>query len=256
MGLASLVKNVLARADIDVRRYRPLVRDPFAAQRFLLHDTSCRTVFDVGAYQGEVTAQYASMFPEAQIYSFEPFPQTFEALSKKFAGNGRVHLVNTAVTSQSGSASFHVNDIPATNSLLPRPTAGRRYFPSGGKTCRKIDVPTTSLDDFCSQSQITSPDVLKMDIQGNELEALRGAEKILRTGNVALIYTEVTFVPHYESGVLFDELSAHLKDRGYSLFNFYDLHRARFGQLRFGDAIFVSERLRHDFIDRLPEEDK
>ena len=80
-----------------------------------------------------------------------------------------------------------------------------------------------------------------MDIQGNELEALRGAERIIQSGNVALIYTETTFVPHYESGVLFAALNSHLNERGFSLFNLYNLHSARFGQLRFGDAIFVSE---------------
>jgi FkbM family methyltransferase len=255
VGIAGSVKKLFVGAGIDVRRYRPLVLDPFAAQQFLLRGVKCRTVFDVGAYQGDVTAQYARMFPEADIYSFEPFPQTFAALSQKFAGNSRVHLVNSAVTARSGEASFHVNELAATNSLLPRPTDGRQYFPPGGKTRQTINVPTISLDDFCSQSQIPSPDVLKMDIQGNELEALRGAEGIMQSGKVALIYTETTFVPHYESGVLFGALNAHLNERGFSLFNLYNLHSARFGQLRFGDAIFVSEQLRRDVIDQLPEED-
>jgi FkbM family methyltransferase len=255
VGIASSVKKLFVNAGIDIRRYRPLVFDPFAAQQFLLRGLKCRTVFGVGAYQGEVTAQYLRMLPEADIYSFEPFPQTFEALSKKFAGNSRVHLVNSAVTARSGEAPFYVNEMTETNSLLPRPKDGRRYFPPGGKTRRTINVRTISLDDFCSQSQIRSPDVLKLDIQGNELEALRGAEGIIQSGKVALIYTETTFVPHYESGVLFAALHAHLNERGFSLFNLYNLQSARFGQLRFGDAIFVSERLRRDVIDQLPEED-
>ena len=251
MKLQSLIKNLVRGVGFDLRRYRPIVCDPYVAQQELLRSMPCRTIFDVGGFQGEATSRYAELFPQAQIYAFEPFPPSYEGLRTKFSTNPRVHLVNAAVSSRSGEATFHVNGLPETNSLLPRPTSGRRYFPTGGVTKQTITVPTISLDDYCAEHQIAVPEILKMDIQGNELHALRGAEKTLASGNVALIFTEVTFVPHYEGGVLFYELTSHLADRGFTLFNLYELHSAQVGQLRFGDAIFVAENLRRSVIDQL-----
>jgi FkbM family methyltransferase len=209
-------------------------------------------VFDVGAFQGEATRRYLELLPEAEIYAFEPYPPSYEALRAKYAAHPRVHLVNAAVSSGSGEAKFYVNGIPSTNSLLPRPTAGHRYFSAKAVTRSTISVPTITIDEFRAKHNVPAPDILKLDIQGMELQALRGAEQTLNTaeGGVSLVFSEVTFVPHYEGGVLFDELSAHLRERGYTLFNIYEMHSASLGQLRFGDAIFIADRLRSTVIDQ------
>jgi FkbM family methyltransferase len=207
----------------------------------------------VGAFQGEATSQYFELFPSAKIHAFEPFPPSYEGLVARLSLNSRIRLVNAAVSAQTGEATFHVNGLPATNSLLPRPTSGHRYFPAAGATKQTITVPTISLDDYRDRHQIGVPEILKMDIQGNELQALRGAEKTLGTGGVLLIFTEVTFVPLYEGGVLFNELATYLADRGFTLFNLYELQSAQLGQLRFGDAIFVADSFRRNVIDQLAE---
>jgi Methyltransferase FkbM domain len=135
--------------------------------------------------------------------------------------------------------------------LLPRPSSGRRYFSPEAVTRSTISVPTITIDEFRAKHNIAVPDILKLDIQGMELEAPRGAEKTLSSaaGGVSLIFSEVTFVPRYEGGVLFDELSTYLRERGFTLFNIYEMHSADVGQLRFGDAIFIANRLRSSVID-------
>ena len=246
-----LIQNFAHRAGCDLRRYRPLVSDPYVAQRKLLRTIPCSLIFDVGAFHGEAAAQYGQMFPAAEIYAFEPFPPSFDALKARFANDRRIHVVNAAVSSRTGEATFHVNGLPETNSLLPRPTSGHQYFPSAASTEKKINVPTTTLDEFREKNNLAVPQILKMDIQGNELEALHGAEKMLASGQISLIFSEVTFVPHYEGGVLFHELSAYLAERGFTLLNLYEMHSASgVGQLRFGDAIYLSDKLRRDVIDR------
>jgi FkbM family methyltransferase len=252
--LAGKTREALRRIGYDVRRFRSRVVDPFAAQIFLLRDVPCRVIFDVGAYQGDAAARYAHAFPQAEIYAFEPFPPTYERLTRRFADEPQIHTINRAVSSTAGSAVFHVNGLAATNSLLQRPVSGRRYFPREAATIETITVSTTTLDEFCKDKKIEAPDILKLDIQGNELAALRGADETLQTGKIGLIFTEVTFVPHYEGGVLFNELCTHLNERGYTLFNFYDMYWAEIGQLRFGDALFINNQLRHAVVDRLPEE--
>jgi hypothetical protein len=83
-----------------------------------------------------------------------------------------------------------------------------------------------------------------MDVEGCELKVLRGLSRKLRGGCIRLIYAEVMFVPHYEGGCLFHEVSDFLCQSGYSLFDLYDLKRAGNGQLRWGNAIFLSPEMR------------
>jgi len=254
MAYRRQIQDWCRRLGLDVRRFRPLAGDAFAAQMFLLRNTSCQLIFDVGGYRGEVANRYAQLFPQAEIWTFEPFPASYNLLHQRFLGNARIHPVNSAVSSETGQVPLYANRLAATNSLLPRPASGRRYYAKDGVTVEQVTVSTVSLDDFRTERQLAAPDILKMDIQGKELDALRGAESTLRSGETKLIYTEVMFVPHYEGSALFYELAAFLATFGYTLFGLYDLKWARIGQIRAGDAIFVSDALRTDVINQLPDE--
>jgi len=90
---------------------------------------------------------------------------------------------------------------------------------------------------------------LKLDIEGSELTALRGASEKLAHHSIELIYTEIMFVPHYEGGPMFYELCSFLSNFNYTLFNVYNLKRAVNRQLRWGNAIFVSPDIRANKID-------
>ncbi|MCP5279519.1 MAG: FkbM family methyltransferase [Thiobacillus sp.] len=211
-------------------------------------------VFDVGANMGQTASRYRKLLPKAEIYAFEPFPDSIAALRERVAGDDHIHVVPNAVSSESGLETFYVNGLAATNSLLPRPASDRRYYPRAAETRTSIQVEATSLDEFVETRGLSSVDVLKLDIQGGELKALRGARSLLASGKVTLIYSEIMFVPHYEGAPLFHEIWTHLAGFGYSLFDVYDLHRAGNGQLRYGDALFVSDFARKHVIDRFPEE--
>lgn len=230
--------------------------DAFEVQRRLMAKLARTepTIFDVGANKGQTTKRYRALFPDSEIYSFEPFPQCVAELQAMFSGDHRVHIVPKAVARQKGVATFYVNHFDATNSLLPRPADARRYYPRSAGYKESIEVDVTSLDAFVEAADVPAVDILKFDIQGGELEALRGAERVLRSGATALIYTEMMFIPHYEGAPLFHEIWSFLRKFGYSLFDIYDLHRARNGQLRYGDALFVSESVRRSVIDQSPEE--
>lgn len=151
-------------------------------------------------------------------------------------------------------ATFFVNEYAATNSLLPRPNSARRYYPKMAGPKQTINVEVISIDDFLQEAGIAGVDILKFDIQGGELNALRGSESLLEAGNTALIYTEIMFIPHYEGSPLFHEIWSFLAGYNYSLFDVYDLHRASNGQIRYGDALFVNDAVRSDVIDAFTEE--
>lgn len=232
--------------------------DAFDAQQQLINGLgkSDILIFDVGANKGQTAEKYRQRFQNAEIYCFEPFPDSLNALRRKFSDDAKTHIVAKAVSNKPGRELFYINGKDMTNSLLPRPTSARRYYPKKAGPKDTIYIEVTTLDKVVSDNKIAAVDILKMDIQGAELMALQGAKNLLQTStsHPMLIYTEIMFTPHYEKSPLFHDLWSFLISFGYSLFSIYNISTATNGQIRQGDAIFVSEILRQTVIDRYPDE--
>jgi hypothetical protein len=96
-----------------------------------------------------------------------------------------------------------------------------------------------TLDEFCRNKRINCIDILKLDIQGGELRALKGAARLLSERRIRLVYAEVLFVHIYQGQAWFDDLAAFLRSAGYSLFDLYNFVYTESGQVKWGDAIFV-----------------
>lgn len=252
------MKSAFGRFGYEIRRMPcqdgSELSDDFGAQQVLIGQGQAVTIFDIGAHHGHVTAKYRRLFPGAAIYCFEPFVQSIEVLQKRFGGDRMVEVVGMAVADRQQRQPFFVSDYESTSSLLPRPISARRYYPKKAATKSQVEVKVTTIDAFMHEKQVDRIDILKLDIQGAELPAVRGAETALREQRIGLIFTEVAFVPHYEGGTRYHELAGFLEPFGFSLFNLYDLKVAGNGQLRYGDALFVSEKIRREVLDRMGEE--
>lgn len=230
---------------IELSRYRPQT-DKWLAQKRLLQGTPAPVIFDVGANTGQTLVAYRDLFPDGEIHCFEPFPDSFHALQQAAAHHPQAYVYPLAISDSIGERTFYVNNFyHVTNSLLPRPASGPRYYPDGAGLDETISVRTDTLDAFIQRSKIVQIDILKMDIQGGELSALRGAAQLLDQQIARLITTEIMFIPHYEGGALFHEINDLLLSKGYSLFGIYDLHYADNGQLRFADAVYINGEMRN-----------
>jgi len=216
-------------------------RDAFADQQRLLAGSPVRTILDVGAHVGLTTASYLDLFPHATIYALEPSPASLEEFREKFAGISRVKPLALGVAEESGARTLCLNRNSATNSLLPTEAAASAWVspPADIETLERLEVPVTTLDDFCRQQGLERVDILKFDIQGGELRALQGARDLLGRRAVRLIYTEILFVPLYEGQAWFHEIAAFLAGYGYTLFDMYNFVWSDAGQVKWGDAIFL-----------------
>jgi FkbM family methyltransferase len=257
--MRTLIRKTTSYLGFEIRRAAKekglsWVFDPFAAQKFLLTQSMIESpvIFDIGAYRGETAQRYRSLFPNSTIYCFEPFIESFERLRVRFQNDKKIIPFPLAVTENAGCREFFVNRFDATNSLLRRPSTGRRYYHEAGTVKMVTEVSTTSIDEFIAAHPLETSALVKLDIQGGELSALRGAVKLLSSERAALLYVEVVFVPHYQRQPLFHEICAFLADFGYTLFNIYELHASDNGQLRMGDALFVNRQIRTEVIDRMP----
>ena len=265
--LKPIIKSLLLNAGLEVRRISPPktnnpsskakdFSNPFDVQKtfFKAMGIDNPTIFDVGANIGQTADEYRLRFPDSKIYCFEPFPSSVEALKEKFSDDSGIDIVSKAVADKSGVQKFYLTGFSTTHSLFPRLTRGRRYYPSSTGPRSETKVSVTSIDEFTSEKGIENIDILKFDVQGSEMLALKGASQLLEKKAVSLIYTDINFTFHYDGGVLFHELWKFLADFQYSLFDIYHLKRATNGQIRYGDAIFVSKQVRSQVIDKYPEE--
>lgn len=232
--------------------------DPtYAAKLVSLLERASRsppTFIDVGACRGDFSALLSGAFPGAVVHAFEPNPALIAALEDRFRATPQVHVRNTAIHEERGTLPLWVHADPGTSSLLPRSTNARRYFHSSDRVAATVPVPTISLDDFLDAELPNGVTLLKLDTQGAELAILRGAISALAAAAIDVIYTEFFLVPHYAGAPLLADLMALLARYGYLAFDIFKGPYARNGQLRFGDAIFVSPAFRARHLDSFPEE--
>lgn len=196
-----------------------------------------RTVFDVGANVGQSALEFSGSFPEARIWSFEPFTEPFEELVRA-TEKLNVVCVRLALGSAPGEVTVAVDEHSVHNSLLRAVAGGAHDGPV--ETVR-----VTTIDDFTADNGIEHIDFLKVDTEGFDLEVIAGAERCLGTGAVSFVQVEAGMTPHAETLVPYDDLRDHLSRHGYVLFGIYVQVPEWTGEarLRFANPVFVHESI-------------
>jgi FkbM family methyltransferase len=212
---------------------------PFVTQRHLVRKDRPWIILDVGAHTGETACEYERYFPGANIHSFEPIP----TLCQQCRENPRRQLGwqahALALADRVGVSDFFVRQWDYSSSLMHNaPYLAQVDLQELMEEVSVLKVPTSTVDVFCAEQAIDYISILKLDIQGAELAALRGAEAMLQRQAIELIYCEVEFRELYAGQALYHEIADYLAVHGYQLWNFYNLVRTR-DQLVYADAIFV-----------------
>ena len=215
-------------------------------------------VVDGGFFEGAFALKAIRHLESVRCIGFEPNRKFFEKWKESsFSKAECIVLENLALGSQGGEASYFSNDsFPATNSLLPRPLSASSadpYYPSGAvlkKASENVNV--VSLDQYFSSRSISEIFLLKLDLQGGELEALRGAVNLLKKGSISVIFVEAVFVEKYEKQPLLKDLWNFLSGFGYRLHSLHDIKSGdydgtknvlRMEQLNQCDALFLSQEV-------------
>lgn len=230
---------------MPARRRHNRAFDAYDDQALLLGTRSPLVIFDVGANVGATVRRYASLFPNSIIHAFEPLPDTFAQLQGAVRDEPRIHAHDLALADSDGRRVFYVNKRSETNSLLRVAESYNQKYANSDATqpVGEVTVRTTTIDSFCAQGGIEHIDILKLDIQGGELMALRGAGGMLGRVGVDLIYSEILFAKTYEGQAYFHQLSAYLTELGYVLLDLYPMTYTRNGFASWADAIWLSPKL-------------
>lgn len=204
-------------------------------------------VLDIGALDSpNFPPRHAALVAagRAHIVGFEPHPAGCAALNRKY---GPPHRFLPLFIGSGGKAKFHRTNWPDTCSLH-RPNVRVTEMFAGLAECTTlvevIEVDTIRLDDVPEAAPI---DFFKIDVQGAELDVLRGASKALESA--LMIQTEVSFVEIYEGQALFGDIDVWLRQRGFWLHTLSDVLSLSFQPLRAGDPDRgLNQRLSGDAI--------
>jgi FkbM family methyltransferase len=192
-----------------------------------------RTAVDVGAHLGEWTTGVLQIFPQCEVFAFEPTPDIADLLARKFAADQRVHVVTSAVGREPGTGILHRFSASDLNSLRPANPTLSAAIPLAVED-GAIAVPVTTLD--ATLSDVDRVDVLKIDVQGNEADVLAGSCGVLSRTSCVII--ETTFLPQYEGAPTFGEVHALLTDAGFFFHGFTRIARRSDGAAIWSDAIY------------------
>ncbi|MBU1109731.1 MAG: FkbM family methyltransferase [Candidatus Riflebacteria bacterium] len=193
------------------------------------------TVVDIGANRGQFALAVRHWAPQARVISFEPLPEVAGRFEKLFNGDSAVTFNQAAIGAKAGTAILHVAAADDSSSLLPISTLQTTLFP-GTEEINSAMVKVGRLTEFLAAEEIVFPALLKLDVQGFELEALRGCEDLL--GRFSYVYAECSFVELYSGQALADEIIAWLRERGFRLDGVHNLSYDKQGRAIQGDFFF------------------
>jgi FkbM family methyltransferase len=135
---------------------------------------------DVGAHKGEILDLFLEFAPQGNHAAFEPIPHLYEQL--QVTHGARVNVYPYALGSRTGYAIFnHVIDAPAYSGLQ------KRTYKQDNPQIENIEVEVRMLDDVLSNSS-TRINLIKIDVEGGELDVLKGATALLRRDQPMLIF--------------------------------------------------------------------
>lgn len=192
------------------------------------------TVVDIGANRGQFALAVRRWSPKARVIAFEPLTKA-TASFRKVLGDSKVTLHQAAIGPEAGMTVLHVAGADDSSSLLPISSLQVSLFP-GTAEVRTEKVPVGPLSDFVSAGDIKAPALLKLDVQGFELETLLGCEDLLEC--FAYVYAECSFVELYTGQALADEVVAWLRERNFVLKGVYNMSYDKSGGAVQGDFLF------------------
>jgi FkbM family methyltransferase len=172
-------------------------------------------IVDAGAHHGQSAEIFHRFWPSATIHSFEPVPESFAILRARAERMENVHPHAYALGQKEAELHIQKKSYSQEHSLKDLVSSG----PGG------ISVRVQTLDKVSQEKSWNKIDLLKIDVEGFELEALQGAERLLRQKKIRSILAECRFLRDAHSQTLFQELDSFLNECGMYFSGFYEIYR-------------------------------
>jgi len=190
-----------------------------------------KTILDIGANAGEWSRVAASIF-ESRIVMFDGDPENEPALHNavREIGTRASYFLCLLGAEKRDAVTFYRPEAGTTgSSVLPEMT-------TYGKEAVKLKMDT--LDSLTERDGLDAPLLMKLDVQGFELEILKGGKKTLGAAEVVIM--EASLLPYNEGAPLFADVVAFMHDAGFAVYDFCGQNRRESDHALFQtDVVFV-----------------
>lgn len=244
MKIKKLILRLIKKAGYSISKekiyFRGLyVEHDFEVKHKWLIDFGFDTILDIGANTGQFAKKARALFPEAQIYSFEPILDVFQELSSHFATDLKFRALNVGLGAVDEVIPFYQSDFSDSSSAFPMKELHKENFPKA-KSATITQIKVVKLDEAVKGLSMGYPLLIKIDVQGYEQMVILGGEQTIR--KAAMVLVEVSFYELYENQVLFESIFKDMIRLGFLYKGNYDqLISPIDGRILQADAIFVNE---------------
>ena len=143
------------------------------------------TIIDIGSNKGQFMILIEKMFPNKIIYSFEPIEEMLQKQKKFFYYKKNVFFNNFALGNEISKKDFFITNRKDSSSFLKIVENKNKSKNYEIKEKRQIQINT--LDNYFLDKNIILPILIKIDVQGFELEVLKGSKELLKKTDYLLL---------------------------------------------------------------------
>lgn len=222
---------------------RQILKNENSDLRYITNDLKLNvtTIYDIGANVGDTVSIFHRMFPNSTIHAFEPNPDIFDKLKINSSSLSNVILNNVGIGDKSGSLTLnrHKNS-GATSFKDPNTITNPTY---NNKIIDKIEVPVLTLDHYIQSSNTIDIDILKIDVEGFEMEVLKGISEDKLQNNVKVIMIEANLIEKMLGQGLIEDIIYFLRKNKFTLYNIYTQQESHNRQLYIVNLLFTNNSL-------------
>lgn len=221
--LVRILRRLLASAS-DVNRFELGQPSTWGSLANLARNFHPAGIIDIGAHKGDWARRVAEIFASVPIHMVE----AQAGLAAELGATGYPYTICLLGAEEVESVSFHIDPSwPTGASVMEEVTAFDREM---------VGLPMRRLDNL--ETGLKGPLLLKLDVQGYELQVLAGATETLKQTEVIL--AEVALLEYNKGAPLMAEVVAFLASRGFVPYDFGDMYRRHEDSALFQcDMIFV-----------------
>ena len=192
-------------------------------------------IVDIGGANGDTTSYFLRKLPHCRVFTFEANPELASGIKKRFA-NEAVTVHSMALSDKEGNLAFHIADNSLSSSY--KIISENKQF----QTLKSIIVPSFPLDTIMfKENKIMEIDILKLDVQGAELDVLNGAKETIK--KTKMIVVEQSVRSPYEGGSMYYEVDNYLRNAGFELLDIIITFRKDGLVLTEYDSIYIQNKI-------------
>ena len=177
----------------------------------MVKDINPETIIDIGSNKGQFIMLIEQLFSNKIIYSFEPLVEALEIQKRFFNYKKNIFFYNFALGSNPSTKEFFITKRMDSSSFFKINKIKNKNY----EIQSKKNIQIFTLDEVMVNKEIPKPILLKIDVQGYELEVLKGSDKILSKIDYLLI--EVTDSEMYINQPISTEIIEYLKNKNFHI---------------------------------------